>query len=164
VYKDNPTLARMIFGDAGIRKIQTDIQVNDQKAQADKVTQAMQAPPPAISAGQFDPATGNTVYNVGPAPTYASPSGSNVTGDRYYASGGILTEPVIGFGQRTGTRYHLAEDGPEEVRKPGQTSGSAATAGAAVIEQHFHFENYIGSRSDVMTWVQQAVASTQMHA
>ena len=42
------------------------------------------------------------------------------------ASGGILTEHVIGQGQKTGTIYDLAENGPERI---GPVSGGAAWSG-----------------------------------
>jgi len=43
---------------------------------------------------------------------------------RAMAGGGVIDEPVMGVGQKTGQRYLLGEAGPEEVRRFGGGSSS----------------------------------------
>lgn len=68
---------------------------------------------------------------------FSTPSAINTADHRdhqhmdFYGNGGILREPVIGTGQRTGRRYAFAERGPEEVRPVGRSS-------PVVGEMHFH--------------------------
>ncbi len=46
---------------------------------------------------------------------YGSRIGAVLGHGHGYAKGGVLTEPVTGFGHRTGQAYFLAENGPERV-------------------------------------------------
>lgn len=61
----------------------------------------------------------------------------------WYAGGGVLTEPIMGMGLRTGRKYGFAERGMEHLR-PGSGTGSGAT------HVHFHFDNYVGDKSDLV--------------
>jgi len=40
-----------------------------------------------------------------------------------YATGGIISEPVLGVGRRTGQMYSIAESGPEQVSPLGEGGG-----------------------------------------
>ena len=58
---------------------------------------------------------------------------ANEMANHWYANGGAISEPVIGFGQVTGDKYHFAENGPEWVTPMGR----GATAGGAAIGNVF---------------------------
>jgi len=70
--------------------------------------------------------------NLGVAP----PTGSTGPSERYlgpswmkgYAYGGILNEPVVGTGMRTGRSYSFAENGPEKISPLTGASSSPAPA------------------------------------
>ena len=62
-------------------------------------------------------------------------AGGGIPGNfRQMAGGGVLTEPVMGVGLRTGTQYTLAEQGPEAVVPMGG-GGSGASAGMAAASR-----------------------------
>jgi TP901 family phage tail tape measure protein len=59
--------------------------------------------------------------------------GTNYQANRQMAAGGVLTEPVVGVGMRTGIQYTLAERGPEAVTplQGGHGGGMAVGVGGA---------------------------------
>ena len=66
---------------------------------------------------------------------------------RPYAKGGVIPEPVIGFGTRTGITYTFAEDGPELVVPNGggrSAMRSPSAAGAGPVMVSFSAPNYLG--------------------
>jgi Phage tail lysozyme len=78
---------------------------------------------PGATAGIRE-ASANAVYHaMGYAQGESAPSG--------YAKGGLITEPIIGFGQNTGKTYTFGEKGPEWVTpagSPGPATGSGMLA------------------------------------
>lgn len=76
--------------------------------------------------------------STGPNPKgSANPFASGYTG---YASGGLLSEPVLGIGMDTGTRYMFGEDGPEyfipAVGSRAGLGGGAAHGGGGAGEMN----------------------------
>lgn len=66
-----------------------------------------------------------TVFNVPGIKSMAS--GGPYIG---YANGGLISEPIMGFGLRSGTRYAFGENGPElVVPRPGFASSSGISSG-----------------------------------
>ena len=69
---------------------------------------------PFLSRGIFDP-----LANLYAAVAYALkryPNLAAVWGHGHgYASGGVISEPVTGFGHRSGQLYHIGERGPELI-------------------------------------------------
>jgi TP901 family phage tail tape measure protein len=57
--------------------------------------------------------------------------GGHSTTIRQMATGGVLTEPVMGIGLNTGTPYTLAEAGPEAIVPLGGRGGGARAGGGA---------------------------------
>lgn len=64
------------------------------------------------------------LYNSsGYAPWSSDPVGGSLVGSGLsYAAGGMITEPVIGYGTQTGQRYSIGERGPELVTPGGGAS------------------------------------------
>jgi phage-related protein len=54
--------------------------------------------------------------------------------NHWYNKGGPIREPVIGFGQVTGDRYHFAENGPEWVTPMGPGGHTPAAIGNVFIQ------------------------------
>lgn len=54
---------------------------------------------------------------------------------RHFASGGLITEPVVGYGQRSGALYTFAENGPETVvpNLYGAAAASQSSAGGGSL-------------------------------
>ena len=63
--------------------------------------------------------------------TYTSTGTGGVS--RRMAAGGILNEPVLGVGLRTGTQFSLAERGPEAVVPLGGHGGARGGAGGGAM-------------------------------
>lgn len=59
----------------------------------------------------------------------AVPRGALGAAGRAYASGGLISEPVIGMGLTTGTRYSIGESGPEFVTPVAALGRGAPTGG-----------------------------------
>jgi hypothetical protein len=72
-----------------------------------------------------------------------------------FATGGILSEPVIGIGQKTGAVYHLAEQGPEKVVPLGASAMSKPASLSAGGDTHLHFYQAHPNPEEIMadlTW------------
>jgi SLT domain-containing protein len=70
---------------------------------------------PFRSRGILDPLA-NIYAGVNYAIARYGPSWRNVLGHGHgYWGGGLITEPIAGFGLRSGTRYSFGEKGPERV-------------------------------------------------
>lgn len=80
-------------------------------------------------------------------------------GAQGYASGGILTEPVIGYGVNTGQMYTLAENGPEMVTPMSQIpSGGGRGGGAGDSTGQIHAD-----LQQLITVARQIPAATGQH-
>ncbi len=81
----------------------------------------------------------------------------------WYANGGVINEPVMGVGLRSGDRYGFAENGPETVvpGRPGMQAG-----GTTVVQQEItiQFPNYVGNRSELMDELQRLKAQGKLRA
>jgi len=80
------------------------------------------------------------------ADAYGSPSNAwakwQSRSPHWYGAGGVISEPVFGVG-KSGQSYVFGEKGPETVI-PGRVSAGA------VVHNHYHFDNYVGSRSELV--------------
>lgn len=68
-----------------------------------------------------------------------------------YAEGGVINEPIVGVGLRSGTQYAFGERGSEAVVPLGGRSGGGSAAGQIVIQNHIYFDgrevsNQVGAR------------------
>ena len=59
--------------------------------------------------------------------------GGVVPGGHEYARGGIIPEPVAGYGLRSGQSYRFAENGPETVIPGTPPSSGTSTAGGGTV-------------------------------
>jgi hypothetical protein len=71
----------------------------------------------------------------------------------WYGRGGVINEPVMGVGLRSGDRYGFGERGPETVipGRPATAAFSRAAGGTTVVhEAHYHFDRYVGNRDELI--------------
>ena len=91
------------------------------------------------AAGGYSPWTSDPV-GAGLVGTTGGGSTGNPGGSMYsYAGGGIIPEPVAGYGLRTGQSYSFAERGPETVI-PGTppSSGTQSSGGGTVVNFNYY--------------------------
>jgi hypothetical protein len=67
-------------------------------------------------------------------------------GSIFGAEGGILNEPVVGFGQSTGRKYTLGERGREAVTPLNKTGGQSTSGGNSIT---INIQNMSGSQNDL---------------
>jgi phage-related minor tail protein len=67
-------------------------------------------------------------------------------GGIFGAEGGILNEPVIGFGQNSGRKYTLGESGREAVIPLNKTGGQGMGGGTNIS---INIQNMSGSQNDL---------------
>jgi len=83
----------------------------------------------ALASGNFVGAAGFTAAAVG-IKIAGRAAGAAIRGDvKKMAEGGVIDEPVMGIGQRTGQRYLMGEAGPEVVSPMTQAGNDGAMAG-----------------------------------
>jgi hypothetical protein len=68
------------------------------------------------------------------------------TGGIFGAEGGILNEPVVGYGQSTGRKYTLGENGREAVTPLNKTGGQSTSGGNSIT---INIQNMSGSQNDL---------------
>jgi len=73
-------------------------------------------------------------------------SSINNGGGIFGADGGILNEPVIGFGQNTGRKYTLGERGREQVTPLNKTEGQNMNGGTNIT---INIQSMSGSQNDL---------------
>lgn len=84
--------------------------------------------------------------------------------NHWYDKGGPIREPVIGYGQQSGHRYHFAENGTEWVSKtpPGSPAGGTGPMIGSVYIQLPEGQTVARALTDLNFWV--SVAAQQGHA
>lgn len=96
-------------------------------------------------------ATTNSVRDLGRA-LNALPAGTTTrgggpgSGNLAYASGGVIGEPVMGWGMNSGRSYTFGENGPETVT-PGAGSGGGTGAGPTIV---INVSGVVGDRTAVV--------------
>ena len=70
----------------------------------------------------------------------------NGTGGIFGAEGGILNEPVVGYGQSTGRKYTLGENGRESVTPLNKTGGQSTNGGNSIT---INIQSMSGSQNDL---------------
>ena len=75
-----------------------------------------------------------------------------------FAGGGVIPEPVIGFGTRTGGAYTFAEHGPETV-VPGTAAGSGGDVVCEIRALRSQMERLIDTTASVPHGVTSGIGS-----
>jgi tape measure domain-containing protein len=77
----------------------------------------------------------------------------------WYGAGGVINEPVMGIGLRSGDRYGFGERGPETV-VPGRLQGNG---GGGDVHIHLHNSGAIGSETQLLDWLARGVDKLNRH-
>jgi len=76
-----------------------------------------------------------------------------------YANGGLISEPVMGTGLRSGANYLFGERGPEWVTPVGRSV--AGSAGGDVYQ--ISVNGFVGSEDQLATKIQQMLRAKKKH-
>lgn len=70
----------------------------------------------------------------------------------WYGDGGVISEPVLGIGLRSGQRYGFGERGPETV-----IPGRVSARGGGGVHVHLHTHGPVGSPMELESWLLRAL-------